>query len=382
MPPTLRLNTVLVTDDGPRYLVERKLGAGGFGTTYVGHRITKSGRLMALAKVCIKVCSSRKDWHGEAFFGELLADDPRVVRLRDAVVRTTGSGTSQRRKYILIFDFMEGGTVSDAARRGDLRWTEARTRREVKALLTLLARLHDAGVTHRDLKPDNVYLRDGKLVVGDFGITKMDLDTRPTYALSPKYAPKEAVATWRWGQADDVFQVGLLAATLVSGRIWTTETVSASAISKLPVSDELKSWIWHATGARAKRYWDAGDAVDALDALRTTSLAPSRAPRSLAGQGLVFTGAIDGLPRREASEAARRLGAVVQSAVGDATTVVVAGRLKQDAAGANEGIKLFATRERLRRGQGIRVISGAQFKRLVRSGIKTDSGGLIPVASG
>lgn len=372
MPPTLRLNTVLVTDDGPRYLVERKLGAGGFGTTYVGHRITKSGRLMALAKVCIKVCASRKDWHGEAFFGELLADHPRVVRLRDAVVRTTGSGTSQRRKYILIFDFMEDGTVSDAVRRQELRWTEARTRREIKALLSLLARLHDAGVTHRDLKPANVYLRNGKLVLGDFGITKLDLDPRQSfaYALSPKFAPKEAVASWRWGQADDVFQVGLLAGTLVSGRVWGTETVSVRAISALPVSDEFKSWIWHATGARSQRYWDAGDAAEALDALRTTSLAPGRAPRSLAGQVLVFTGAIDGLPRREATELALRSGAVVQSSVGDATTLVVVGKLKQDSAGSNEGLKLFATRERLRRGQGIRVIGEGQFKRLVRSGIR------------
>lgn len=367
-PPTLRLNTVLVTDDGPRYLVERKLGAGGFGTTYFGHRVTKSGRVMELAKVCIKVCTSRKDWHGEAFFGELLADDPRVVRLRDAVVRTTGSGTSQRRKYILIFDYMEGGTVADAIGRGELRWTEPRTRREIKALLGLLARLHDAGVTHRDLKPDNVYLRDGKLVVGDFGITQLDLDPRRSsaYAMSPRFAPKEAVASWRWGQADDVFQVGLLAATLVSGETWGTETVSVPAISRLPVSDEFKSWIWHATGAKAKRYWDAGDAIEALDALRTTSIAPGRLPRSLAGQVVVFTGGIEGMPRREAAEAARSAGAVVQSSVGDATTLVVVGKVSRGA-GANEGLKLFATRERLRRGQDIRVISDAQFRRAVRS---------------
>ncbi len=368
-PPTLRLNTVLVTDDGPRYLVERKLGAGGFGTTYFGHRVTKSGRLMELAKVCIKVCTSRKDWHGEAFFGELLADDPRVVRLRDALVRTTGTGTSQRRKYILIFDFMEDGTIADAIKRDELRWTEARTRREIKALLGLLARLHDAGVTHRDLKPDNVYLRDGKLVVGDFGITQLDLDPRhhsAAYALSPKFAPKEALATWRWGQADDVYQVGLLAATLVSGRIWGTETVSVPAISRLPVSDEFKSWIWHATGAKAKRYWDAGDATEALDALRTTSIAPVRAPRSLAGQVVVFTGGIAGMSRNEATELARSAGAVVQSTVGDSTTLVVVGKIIRGA-GANEGLKLFATRERLRRGQGIRVIGDAQFKRAVRT---------------
>jgi serine/threonine protein kinase len=366
LPPTLRLNTVLVTDDGPRYLVERKLAAGGFGTTYVGHRVAKSGRVMALPPVCIKVCTSRKDWHGEAFFGELLAEDPRVVRLRDAMVRTTGVGASQRRKYILIFDFMEGGTIADAVARGELPWTEARARREIKGLLALLARLHDAGVTHRDLKPDNVYLRDGKLVVGDFGITKLDLDPRHSFvsAFSPKFSPKEAVATWRWGQADDVFQVGLLAATLVSGRIWGTETISVPAISRLPVSDEFKSWIWHATGAKAKRYWDAGDATEALDALRRISLAPGRAPRSLDGHTVVFTGGIGGLPRREASELARRAGATVQSSVGDATTLVVVGKVVRGA-GANEGLKLFVTRERLRRGQAIRVISDRQFRRLV-----------------
>lgn len=368
MPPTLRLNTVLVADDGPRYVVERRLGGGGFGTTYVGNRISKSGRKMAFGKVCIKVCSSRKDWHGEAFFGELLARDPRVVRLRDALVRTTGTGAAQKRRYVLVFDFMEEGTVTDAVTRGELRWSEARVRRETKALLTLLARLHDAGVTHRDLKPDNIYLRDGKLVLGDFGITKLDLDPRHSFAsaFSPKFSPREAVASWRWGQADDVFQVGLLAATLASGEIWGTERVSVPAISRLPVSDEFKSWIWHATGARAKRYWDAGDAVEALDALKRISLAPGRAPRSLAGQALVFTGGIDGMPRREAGERARKAGALVQSTVGDTTSLLVVGRLTSASAGANEGLKLFATRERLRRGQPIRIISGAQFARLVR----------------
>jgi hypothetical protein len=56
----------------------------------------------------------------------------------------------------------------------------------------------------------------------------------------------------------------------------------------------------------------------------------------------------------------------VQSSVGDATTLVVVGKVNRGA-GADEGLKLFATRERLRRGQDIRVISDEQFKRVIRS---------------
>lgn len=365
----LRANTRLVSDDGTAYQVEEFLNQGGFGTTHTGHRLSKNGR--KVQKVCIKVCDSRQDWHGEAFFGQLLDRDPRVVRLLDAFVTAGGSsgpGAVPRRRHVLVFEFMEEGTVWDAAEREELRWTEAKVRREIKALLKMLARLHNAGVTHRDLKPDNVYLRDGKLALGDFGITKMDLDPRHSFAsaFAPGFAPSEVLQNYRWGQADDVYQVGLLAATLLCGEVWWTETVSVKAIAALPASDAFKSWVWHATGTRAKRYWDATDAVDALDALRKIDLKPGRAPRTLQGHTLVFTGRLDGLTRPAAGDLARRAGARVQTALSDSTSIVVVGRIKAGSAGAQEGLKLFGTRERLRRGQQIRVLSPAQFSRLTR----------------
>ena len=157
--------------------------------------------------------------------------------------------------------------------------------------------------THRDLKPDNVYFRDGKLGLGDFGIMKMNLDPKHSFAsaFAPDFAPNEVLLNYRWGQADDVYQVGLLAATLLGGEVWWTDTVSVKAIAALPASDAFKSWIWHATGTRAKRYLDAADAIDALDALRAIDIKPGRAPRSLDGRTLVFTGRLDGLTRPAAA---------------------------------------------------------------------------------
>jgi len=363
----LRSGLRLRSDESVVYEVDRLLGQGGFGTTYTGHRLSSSGR--PSVPVCIKVCTSRHDWHGEAFFGRLLDRNPRVVRLIDAFVAATGAGAAQKRRHVLVFELMDGGTVWDWLDE-PRPWSEARVRREIKALLQVLATLHYSGVTHRDLKPDNVYLRNGHLTLGDFGITKMRLDPAHSFAsaFAPGFAPMNVLRNQRWAEADDVYQVGLLTATLLTGQLWWTGEVSVKGISCLPASDELKSWVWHATGEKARRYWDAGEALDALDSLKRIHLSPGRAPRALAGCSVVFTGRIDGLTRAEAFARTRQAGARPLQSMTDSVDLLVAGRLNAGAVGSSEGLKLFSARERIRQGQDIRIISGKQFKRL--AGVK------------
>jgi serine/threonine protein kinase len=363
--PRLRAGTLLHNDAGTPYLVTGMLSEGGFGQTYVGHRLSPSGR--RTQEVAIKVCRSLEDWHGEAYFGRLLAGDPRVVELLDVFVDATGRGRRQRRRHILVFEYMEEGTVWDAAETGGLRWSEAKVRREIRALLTVLQRMHAVWILHRDIKPDNVYLREGRLVLGDFGISKLQVDRHPLSGtvFESDFAPGNVRAGSVWGPHDDIYQVGLLAATLLSGEVWWNESVSIRAITALDASDAFKSWLWHATGARAKRYLDAADALAALASLRHIDMSPGRPPRSLRGHSVVLAGRMPGLPREEAAARARRAGARVQTTVTDSTTVVVVGS-RSTGGGAAEGLKLFGVRERLRAGQPITIIDQEQFLRLAR----------------
>ena len=167
----MRVGETLHSDTGTPYLVSGPLGEGGFGEAYVGHRLSSRGR--RVQPVAIKVCQSLEDWHGEAYFGRLLKGDPRVVELLDAFVTATGRGQRQRRRHVLVFEYMEQGTVWDAIESAGLRWSEGKVRAEIRALLKLLRRMHSVWIIHRDIEPDNVYLRDGRLVLGDFGITKL-----------------------------------------------------------------------------------------------------------------------------------------------------------------------------------------------------------------
>lgn len=358
----LPIGTIVVSDSGTRYQVEERLDAGGFGETYRGSRLGPSGR--RTRTVCVKVCQGLDDWHGEAFFGRQLRDEPRVVQLLDVFVHTAG----EAKRYVLVFEFMKEGTVDAYLATGGKRWSEARVRRELKAVLRVLATMHQFGITHRDLKPDNVYLRDGKLTLADFGISKMAMggdSEGEVYAMAEDFAPKNVLESARWGPADDVFQIGLLACTLLSGEVWWRKDVSVQGIASLPASDELKSWIWHATGAPAKRYWHGADALDALVHLRKDDLAPSRRPRSLTGHHVVFTGALEGMNRQEAAARARAAGATVQTTVGNTTTLVVVGTHRAGGVGESEGLVLFAVRERRRLGQPIKILTQQQFERLV-----------------
>ena len=155
----MRVGETLHNDTGTPYVVTGLLGEGGFGETYVGHQLSRSGRRMR--PVAIKVCKSLDDWHGEAYFGRLLKGDPRVVELLDAFVTATGRGQRQRRRHVLVFEYMADGTVWDAIEAEGLQWREGKVRAEIRALLKVLRRMHGVWIIHRDIKPDNVYLRDG-----------------------------------------------------------------------------------------------------------------------------------------------------------------------------------------------------------------------------
>ena len=357
----LKKSRVLVSDvTEDRYRVTSNMVAeGGFGEVFEG--VALDG-LHAGEKVAVKATDDAVPWHGEAYFGRLLDQHPDVVQLYDAFPVVDGRGAARMVKYLLVFDWMEEGTVADALARQGRPWPEDQVVDQLACLLGVLELLHRRGICHGDITPRNVYVRKGKLLLGDLGLAKQGLHAgriRMSGAAPDAFLPPDGTL-FLWSPSDDVYQVGLLAHSLLAGQEITSYDLSGRTLKRLRAGDAVKGWIRDACSPAGDRFHDAHEA---LGFLTGEPIRPARAPRSLRGQCVVFTGTLP-VRRADAQAQAKAAGASVQGKVNGATTLIVAGQPNPLQIGQTHGTKLFDAHRRIRRGQPIAIIDSQRFERL------------------
>jgi tRNA A-37 threonylcarbamoyl transferase component Bud32 len=197
-----------------RYVIERRIGAGGMSSVYVARDPVVRRR------VAIKVLAAPahdETWR-EQFFAEL-----RMLGQvnHDHVVRVYDFGETGERLY-LVTELLEGedlghaiaaGRTGDAARKLDI----------ARQIAVALRDVHEAGIVHRDLKPGNVFLeRSGRVKLIDFGISR----TRDVGGLTktvvlrgtPEYMAPERLKGDAATVLQDVYSYGILLFELFSGR--------------------------------------------------------------------------------------------------------------------------------------------------------------------
>ncbi|HXW06024.1 MAG TPA: protein kinase, partial [Vicinamibacterales bacterium] len=273
-------------ETGLRYQVERLLGEGGFGQAYLARRLGRSSTVPEV--VCIKVSTRIDGWLREAYFGQMLDEHPRAIRVFDVFPLPRLDGGVL---YCLALEYAPHGDLSAFLLRATKGWSETTARREIAGVLEVLDKLHRGQLLHRDLTPMNVFVCEGRrLKLGDFGIVRQQSDRRGITArtMNALTAPSDIVAgaVPKWQARDDVYQVGQLLAMLVKGD--ARARIRTQDVRRLPCSDHLKEIVYRCIGERRKRYESANELIAALrtppPVLRAGVL------RSLKGVHLAFTG--------------------------------------------------------------------------------------------
>ncbi|MFI5754983.1 protein kinase [Streptomyces sp. NPDC051569] len=195
------------------YQLLARLGAGGMGQVYLGR--SPGGRLVA-----VKVIRDEISDHPESLarFRREAATVETVRSVHTAQLIEASLDTSP---YWLATEYVAGPTLRGAvAASGPFPPDSAL--RLVAALAEGLAAVHVHGVTHRDLKPQNVILASQGPQLIDFGIARgleQTILTRDGMAPgTPGYAAPEVVLRNEVGPAADVFALGATLAYTATGR--------------------------------------------------------------------------------------------------------------------------------------------------------------------
>ena len=145
---------------GGRYVLERRLGAGGMATVW----LALDTRLQR--QVAIKLPSDAL--LGDETFAQRFEREARTAAAlsHPNLVPVYDYGSEGERPY-LVSEFIDGASLAELRDRNEAPDTEALA----TALFEALGHIHAAGIVHRDIKPGNVLVdRGGRILITDFGI--------------------------------------------------------------------------------------------------------------------------------------------------------------------------------------------------------------------
>jgi eukaryotic-like serine/threonine-protein kinase len=198
-----------------RYLVESHVARGGMATVYLA-RDVRLERTIALKIAHPELARDRE--FVDRFIGEARA----VARLSSPnVVAVFDQGSTGDLNYIAM-EYVPGPTLRELlVARGRLNPREALD--IIERVLAGLAAAHDAGIIHRDVKPENVLLGNGTSVkVADFGLARAEsgiTHTRSGLLIgTAAYLAPEQVTSNAADQRTDVYAAGVLLFELLTGQ--------------------------------------------------------------------------------------------------------------------------------------------------------------------
>lgn len=213
------------------YRIDAVLGQGGFGITYLATDVHLN------AKVAIKeyLPAGFAQRSSDKSVGPRWREDGAIYQdgLDRFLVEARTLATFRHPNIVRVARFFEANRtaymVLEYERGQPLKqWWPARKRIREAELLGLmqplldgLAVVHAAGFLHRDIKPDNIYVRkdDGSLVLLDFGAARQAVEHAGALGdvVTPGYAPPEQYDNGEQGPWTDIYSLGATLYWMITG---------------------------------------------------------------------------------------------------------------------------------------------------------------------
>ena len=222
---------------GGKYKIEKVLGKGGFGITYLAYQ-QGLNRYVAVKEffmsdycnreestyaVSIPSVGSREmvEKYKSKFVKEAQTiaelDNPHIVPIYDVFEE---NGTAY-----YVMKHIAGGSLSSLVKKGKAMSVDIALK-YVRQVAEALAYCHERNIAHLDVKPGNILIQDGVAVLIDFGISKHynedgDQTSSTPIGISKGYAPLEQYkkgGVTTFSPVTDIYSLGAVLFRLVTGQ--------------------------------------------------------------------------------------------------------------------------------------------------------------------
>ncbi len=190
------------------YTIKRGIGHGGFGEVY--YATSDAGKEVALKLI-------RRNWDVElrGVTQCLNLKHPNLLSLYD--VKQDADGDNW-----VVMELMSGQSLEEVITQHPNGLPLAETLAWIHGIAAGVAYLHDHGIVHRDLKPGNIFVDEGIVKIGDYGLSKFMSCSRrsgQTGSVGTVHYMAPEIANGRYGKEIDIYALGIILYEMLTGHV-------------------------------------------------------------------------------------------------------------------------------------------------------------------
>ena len=226
------------TLQGGKYRIERILGQGGFGNTYVGYN-TEFEETVAIKEFFMKGVTERDETTSvvsvsnadnvqqfEEQREKFKKEARRLRKLKNEHIVKVHDLFEENGTAYYVMDYIDGESLAERIKKTGNPFTEAEVRGILSQILEALKEVHQNEIWHLDLKPGNIMVdKQGNAYLIDFGASKQirangSMTTSTALCYTPGYAPNEQIGQMydRFGPWTDIYALGATIYNLLTNK--------------------------------------------------------------------------------------------------------------------------------------------------------------------
>jgi serine/threonine protein kinase len=190
------------------YTVKRAIGRGGFGEVY--YATSDAGKEVALKLITRNIEIERR-----GVLHCMNLKSPHLITIYD--LRTNDTGDT-----FVIMEYVSGPSLTSILAEHPGGLPPDQVRAWLKGLVAGVSYLHDHGIVHRDLKPANLFLEEGVVKIGDYGLSKSiahSNDAGLSENVGTCYYMAPEISRGKYHKPIDIYAIGIILYEMLTGRV-------------------------------------------------------------------------------------------------------------------------------------------------------------------